>query len=371
MTDFDFITDEEFRRVLAADKAEMHRCVDSKSWKAVHVLAGSIVEAVLLDYLVAEGHVKKDEALTLDLGSAVRMAHKKEIISKRASDLSGAIRDYRNLVHPGKSIRVGEMPDENSAQVVVAILEMILGEIGNRKRVNYGYTAEQMVAKIARDPSVRGILGRLLKDVNEREVERLMLTVIPATYALDLEGEKEPYEQTEPHFRPMLTALYRTSYGASSCGLQAKVVQEFVRVIKEESEETVRTYCQEFFSMEGLKHIGYDDGQLVKEHYLDQLKSRRASEAWVRSLSGIGRFLSEEELKDCIHALIRIAAEGGDRIRHDVVSTCMWDIYWDVKKDMQAIVIGLLDFHIKWYVHDDPDKSQILQELKERVEIPF
>ena len=65
-------------------------------------IGGSIIEAVLLDYLVAEKHVDKEKSLTMGLGAAVRLAERKGVISKKSSDLSSAINEYRNLVHPEK-----------------------------------------------------------------------------------------------------------------------------------------------------------------------------------------------------------------------------------------------------------------------------
>ena len=50
---FDFITTKPFRESLEADYAEMGRSAESKNWKAVQVLAGSIVECLLIDYLAA------------------------------------------------------------------------------------------------------------------------------------------------------------------------------------------------------------------------------------------------------------------------------------------------------------------------------
>lgn len=55
---FDFITETEFRQGLQEDYAELLKCEGVSAWKAVHVLAGSIVEAVLVDYLVGAGHHK-------------------------------------------------------------------------------------------------------------------------------------------------------------------------------------------------------------------------------------------------------------------------------------------------------------------------
>jgi hypothetical protein len=59
MVSFDFITDEAFRTSLESDYQELKSCMTTKAWKAVHVLSGSIVEAVLTDYLIAMGILKR------------------------------------------------------------------------------------------------------------------------------------------------------------------------------------------------------------------------------------------------------------------------------------------------------------------------
>ena len=71
MARFDFITSVDFRRSLESDYGEMASCIEAGSWKAAHVLAGSIIEAVLIDYLIAETHVARKDALKMDLSSAI------------------------------------------------------------------------------------------------------------------------------------------------------------------------------------------------------------------------------------------------------------------------------------------------------------
>jgi hypothetical protein len=51
MISFDFITHDDFRRSLESDWVELESCYGSKAWKSVHVLAGSIIEALLIDCL--------------------------------------------------------------------------------------------------------------------------------------------------------------------------------------------------------------------------------------------------------------------------------------------------------------------------------
>ena len=57
---FNFITTRDFRTSLENDYKELCSCLETGCWKAAHVLAGSIVEAVLIDYLVATGFHTKD-----------------------------------------------------------------------------------------------------------------------------------------------------------------------------------------------------------------------------------------------------------------------------------------------------------------------
>ena len=314
---FDFITDEQFRTVLSSDKEEMYQCLNSESWKAVHVLAGSIIEAVILDYLVAEGHMKKETALRVDLGSAIGMAEQKGIVSQKVSGLSRLVKDYRNLVHPGRAIRTGETPDSNSATIVAHLLEMILAEIGERKRVNYGYTAEQIVTKLSRDSSSMAILTRLLKDVNEVEIERLILEVIPDRYV----STYELIEIDNPpgHLIPMLTRLLRTALDIAPKTTQIRFAKQFIRILKEESEWTVTTYCHEFFSMKMLTHLSLCEVQLVKEHYLEQLRSAQNEDKWVESLTGIGKYLTEQELPMFLDALVSRAIRGCSGIGISIV----------------------------------------------------
>ena len=55
MSTFDFIADDEFRESLASDYRELETCVEHEAWKAAHVIAGGIVETLLVDYLLTAG----------------------------------------------------------------------------------------------------------------------------------------------------------------------------------------------------------------------------------------------------------------------------------------------------------------------------
>ena len=71
---FRFITDDEFRSSLENDLAELEAAKRAGAWKCVHVLAGSIVEAVLIDYLLAVKYkgLSEDMILKMDLLDCIK-----------------------------------------------------------------------------------------------------------------------------------------------------------------------------------------------------------------------------------------------------------------------------------------------------------
>src|SRR5262245_32153427 len=98
MASFDFITDEDFRTSLEKDFREMGLCFQNGIYKATAVLAGSIIETVLIDYVIAENIMSRDDALKLDFGKLLSLCKDKEIISEKTLNLSTVIKGYRNLI---------------------------------------------------------------------------------------------------------------------------------------------------------------------------------------------------------------------------------------------------------------------------------
>jgi hypothetical protein len=94
----------------------MQSCARNQAWKAVHVLAGSIVEAVLADYLISTGQ-KSPDPLEMGLAQLIAACKKAGVLNQRTAELSGALKAYRNLIHPGRARRIGEEADADVADV--------------------------------------------------------------------------------------------------------------------------------------------------------------------------------------------------------------------------------------------------------------
>ena len=163
---FEFIADKELRVSLDSDLAELQHALEVGSWKSVHVLSGSIIETVLIDHLLSVHYCGKDP-LKMTLDEAIAAGKASSILSEKVVELSTIIKRYRNLIHPGRLLRLSEKIDRNSAQVCHALVQMVSGEIAASKQLSYGYTAEQVASKVERDASALSIVNPLLSKTGQ------------------------------------------------------------------------------------------------------------------------------------------------------------------------------------------------------------
>ena len=297
---FDFMSDEDFRASLESDYHELELCVDAGAWKAVHVLAGSIIETILLDYLVATDYPKRSASnlSKMSLFEIIDVCKREGILTNKSADLAHVVREYRNLIHPERLRRLAETADENGAVVAQALVRMVVKEVATRRREVYGDTADQLVKKILRDPSVTSILGHLLKSTNEFEMKRLLSSVLPKQYFFLLDPTNRP-DGAAPS-RTILSTLekcFRLAFEAVSDETKQEVAKKFVRILKEESADVVATYETAFFRAKDLVYYCQADVQLVKHHFLSSLKESITT-SLLKAMEGIGAYLTPEEVED-------------------------------------------------------------------------
>lgn len=300
MSRFDFISGDNFRDSLNSDYLELTSCLEHQAWKAVHVLSGSIVEAILIDYLVSSNYQNRTstDLLKLDLGNAITICREEGILSPRAAELSSVVRSYRNLIHPGRIIRTGEQVDENGAKIAAVLVEIIANEVSVKKRENYGYTAEQIVNKLEIDPSSVAILEHLLSTTNTFEVERILTSIIPKRHwQLDEETEKEAMDALEKGFR--------ITFDISSQEIKTKTTKSFVKLLKNGSAREISWHELNFFRASDLQFLNPEEISLVKQH-LFSVTERGISEDILIMLQGIGKYIQSNEIEKFIDPIIRI-----------------------------------------------------------------
>lgn len=369
MVNFDFIISEDLRSSLDSDYAELKIAVDGKAHKAVHVLAGSIIEAVLVDYLITIDYKQKSgkDPLNMTFEKLIEACKNEQIISQRVSDLSSVIRSYRNLIHPARVVRLNERVDHNGAKIAEALVEMIVDEIAIQRKKTYGYTAQQIIDKMIRDSSTEPILGNILKQTNKLELEKL-LTIIPVKY-FELISDPEQPEDIGYYLRSF-DICFRMTLGLVSDEIKNQIASKYAKMIRESSESEIQYYGEHFFVLDDLEYLSEDDRELVKTYVLHRLSfilHRNTS-----MLKGIGRFLSVYDATEFTDDVIRVLVMNNTR---EKASTLMTSEYYKMNDDVQEMIQKRLTIWISHYKNRSDDNSvKIIVNLKDLLlddDLPF
>ena len=290
MATFEFISSEELLRSLEKDTEELVACMEARAWKAAHVLAGSIIQAMLIDYLCSFWHASEADALKMSFTELLAFCRDLDVLSSRTVDLSASISSYLNFIHPNGRIRLHETATENRARIAQALLEIIVNEIAVRRQITSGATAEQIVAKLQADPSAAAIIHHIIRKTSQHELKRLLLEVAPKTY---LELAQTPAAESVPVLRN-LQQCFRLGFELAPEELKQQVARRFISVLEEESEFAVRVYETCLFRASDLRYLDENDRNVVKAHFFASLAAE-VTPALLEAAAGMGSHLVSDE----------------------------------------------------------------------------
>jgi hypothetical protein len=152
ISELTFITDVPLRDSIRSDMAAADRAFVNFEWKAATVLAGAAIEALL------HWRLSQPPTTTSDIDHSVtRLVAKKVFVSKPPPDrdnwslhlfieVSGDLtiiqastvtaanlaKDFRNLIHPGKTARTGQSCDRGTARSALAALDHVVRDLTPR-----------------------------------------------------------------------------------------------------------------------------------------------------------------------------------------------------------------------------------------------
>jgi len=346
------------------------------AWKAVHVLAGSIIETMLIDYLVETDYAarKSINLKNLKLFEIIKICQENGILSEKTSALSHVIREYRNLIHPEKTIRANETADENGATIAHALVKMVTGEISVVRKKTFGYTAEQIVTKIETDPSALSIITHLLKNTREPEIKRLLLKIIPQRYLEleDLNNQPDVEGYIPKGTFKRLANCYHLAFEVASDKTKRDIALEFIRVIKEESAEVVKTYKLVFFRGEDLQYFPSQEVHVVISYLLSQSPENRSA-SFIENITGIGKFLSDSEVEGFIDNIVQYFTDNSnesDNSNEINIKYYLEREYWSMSSEAKEATLSRLnnwmDFLTK---RDDDSLAEKLTEIRDYIKI--
>ncbi|CAN0325940.1 unnamed protein product [Phaeothamnion confervicola] len=93
-------------------------------------------------------------------------------------ELSTVIKDYRNLIHPGREIRKNETFNFETANVAFSLLKIIVSELRENYLKLYGYTAKDVMQKVTSDDLSISIFDELIEKLNQSEKVKLFNSIV-------------------------------------------------------------------------------------------------------------------------------------------------------------------------------------------------
>ncbi len=262
----------------------------ASAWKAAHVIAASLIQAALVEYLTSSGKASPEELVPISFPELLNLCRARQVLSPRTVDLASFIRPYTDFLSASSSVRLGAVADETSARIAQALLEIVINEVSGHQKETYRYSAEQVVAKLQSDPSSAAIMGHLMGKISRVEMERLLLDLIPKAYFETAKLAEPPAAETLKR----LEQCYRMAFDVAPTDLKKVATRKFVQVLENESEYVVQCYEGSFFRGEDLAFLDDEERAIVLAHFLASLE-KKVTYSLVNAAAGMGEFLRTEE----------------------------------------------------------------------------
>lgn len=296
MNSFDFISNDTFRTMLERDKREMESCLQAGNHKSVLILAGSIIEAILVDFFLVflSDNETRKTILKSPLNKLINIAVEENLISERTKDISTVVRNYRNLIHPGKEFRLKERVDKNSANVAANLVEIIIDELRDEFSKKYGYKADAVVAKVRIDPSCGAIFEHMVSQMVPSEKLKLFCS-IPAVC------ENEDIESNLLNFMK-LHGILAQSMPQDAIRKEAERLNDF---LKHKSMEDTLRYLS--FYINHLLLLNSSDKDAVLAYLIELIGSSNKYVLMdIKRMNPytIGRYIDDEKKRDLLLSVI-------------------------------------------------------------------
>jgi len=141
-----FIEDEDFEKTLRLDISAANSSFANSEWKAATVLAGSVVETLLLWRLSDVSKDQLKEAAVAEkisekkfnnpnewkLESLIKVSKNLELVNEPTAIQADLARGFRNLIHPGREIRLNQKCSRGTAHSALAAVEHIVEDFSSR-----------------------------------------------------------------------------------------------------------------------------------------------------------------------------------------------------------------------------------------------
>jgi hypothetical protein len=145
-TELLFIDDPRLRENISRDLGAVNRALHNAEWKAANVLAGAVIEALLhwrlqqsdlqasVTALVKGGMLKSNPDSDINRWELRHFIEVAEHLQLLKADTFSAVRlaqNFRNLIHPGREVRLAQTCNRGTAYSAVGALEHVIEDLAD------------------------------------------------------------------------------------------------------------------------------------------------------------------------------------------------------------------------------------------------
>ena len=141
-TGLEFVSDKQLREGLRVDISAATSALNNHEYKASTVLAGSVIEALLLWGLneLDEQEVRnktaplkppKNSLDTWRLSDLIKAANACNLIDETTTRQAELAQDFRNLIHPGRATRLAATCTLGTAYAALAAVDMVAARLNS------------------------------------------------------------------------------------------------------------------------------------------------------------------------------------------------------------------------------------------------
>lgn len=419
---FDFISSDDLRKSLENDYAELTKAISASMWKSACILAGSIAEAVLIDYIavvsncnaelenLAVGNIGLQKLIDAAIGVDVvggeqppdagwkfaQLADKGAMARKSGASnslrtayvMSSAVADFRNLIHPGRELRLKEHVDENLALAARAFTLRLCSDLLKESAIRYPYKAEDIVEKAKKDVGARTVLENMLGKTRPSEVTRLLTEVGPRAFLGNFHTPENLSEEMFPNqdsiddedvdkYQSLCRVAkidqaadaqaYGLAFDRGSLVQKGTAMHAIAELLKTEDSPAVVALEAELLQVSGLEYASDEDRNLIMGDIVDRICSKNAGKELLDSAAGIGPWLPPERGARFAEALLdkRFWSKLDSGIRRSALSLLEHE-YGNMPVATQVIVRRTTNTYrdvMKTQTWDRPEDVQVVDDL--------
>jgi hypothetical protein len=359
LVSFEFISSEDLRESLEGDCVELTKAISASMWKSACILAGSIAEAVLMDYIavvsncnvevenLAVGNIGLQKLIDAAIGVDVmgneqppdagwefaQLAGKGATARKSGTSnslrtayvMSSAVADFRNLIHPGRELRLKEHVDENLALAARAFTLRLCSDLSKESAARYPYKAEDILEKAKRDASARTILETMLGKTRPAEITRLLDKVAPDAFQEECRRPDETLERISAYpcdydseesqgYEDMCAAaelsrkadaqVYRIAFDWGTAAQKRAGLHTIAHLLTTSESGAVVKLETELLQMTDLEYASDEDKKLIVGDVLDRVCSKETGKEILRCAAGLGQWIPADRGEEFVCALL-------------------------------------------------------------------